>query len=76
MEQEDGRPVRLLGNPLKLSATPVAYQHPPPHLDQHRAEIIGLIEGSDVAHRDRGVIREGRPCPHPRDIGPDRRTGS
>lgn len=76
MEQEDGRPVRLLGNPLKLSATPVAYQHPPPHLDQHRAEIIGLVEGSDVAHCDRGMIREGRPRPHPRDIEPDRRTGS
>lgn len=48
MEQEDGRPLRLLGNPLKLSATPVAYHHPPPHLDQHRAEIMALIENGDA----------------------------
>jgi crotonobetainyl-CoA:carnitine CoA-transferase CaiB-like acyl-CoA transferase len=44
MEQEDGEPVRLLGNPLKLSATPVAYRTAPPHLDQHRAEILALAE--------------------------------
>lgn len=43
MERADGRPVRLLGNPLKLSATPVAYRSPPPHLDEHRAEIMELI---------------------------------
>ncbi|WP_457852827.1 hypothetical protein [Sinorhizobium medicae] len=58
MEQDDGRPLRLLGNPLKLSATPVAYQHPPPHLDQHREEILALIENGEASRSsvDAGAI--------------------
>lgn len=63
MEQEEGRPVRLLGNPLKLSATPVAYRHPPPHLDQHRAEILDLLESGTCTPEDRaGRSSHGSPC--------------
>lgn len=42
-------PVRLVGNPLKLDRTPVAYTSPPPRLDADRSEVlrdwldIGLI---------------------------------
>ena len=32
-------PVRVLGNPLKLSATPVRYDHAPPRLDEGRAAL-------------------------------------
>lgn len=33
-------PLKLLGNPLKFSRTPVAYAAPPPPLDAHRAAIL------------------------------------
>jgi formyl-CoA transferase len=32
--------VRLLGNPLKFSATPVQYNRPPPHFGQDTAEVL------------------------------------
>jgi formyl-CoA transferase len=32
--------VRLLGNPLKLSRTPVTYRLPPPHCGQDTAEVL------------------------------------
>ncbi|WJH38811.1 CoA transferase (plasmid) [Aliirhizobium terrae] len=37
---EQGEEVRLLGNPLKMSATPVRYDRSPPHLDQDRDKIL------------------------------------
>jgi crotonobetainyl-CoA:carnitine CoA-transferase CaiB-like acyl-CoA transferase len=44
MTTADGWRVNLLGNPLNMSATPIKYDDPPPHVDQHRAEILaGLI---------------------------------
>ena len=33
-------PVSLVGSPLKLSDTPVSYEHAPPILGQHTAEIL------------------------------------
>lgn len=30
----------LLGNPLKMSRTPVAYRRPPPRMGQHSAEVL------------------------------------
>lgn len=33
-------PIKALGNPIKLSATPVAYHSPPPTLGQHTEEIL------------------------------------
>ncbi len=45
-ETED--PVRLLGNPLKMSVTPVQYRSRPPHLDADREAVLRLLEpGSD-----------------------------
>lgn len=32
--------IRLLANPLKMSATPPSYKHPPPRLNEHEAEIL------------------------------------
>jgi crotonobetainyl-CoA:carnitine CoA-transferase CaiB-like acyl-CoA transferase len=43
MRSPDGRPMRLLGNPLKMSATPVRYDRPPPHVDQDRDDILALL---------------------------------
>ena len=41
-EAED--PVRLLGNPLKMSVTPVHYHTRPPHLDADREAVLRLLE--------------------------------
>ena len=35
--------VTLVANPMKLSATPPAYDLPPPLLDQHRDEILAML---------------------------------
>jgi crotonobetainyl-CoA:carnitine CoA-transferase CaiB-like acyl-CoA transferase len=35
--------VTLLGNPLKMSRTPVSYRLPPPHFGQDSAEILGNL---------------------------------
>jgi crotonobetainyl-CoA:carnitine CoA-transferase CaiB-like acyl-CoA transferase len=40
---QDGPPLRLLGNPLKMSATPVRFDRPPPHVDQDRDDILQLL---------------------------------
>ena len=37
-------PVRLLGNPLKMSVTPVQYRSRPPHLDADREAVLRLLE--------------------------------
>ena len=36
--------VSLLGNPLKLSATPVTYRRPPPTFGEHTAEVLAEID--------------------------------
>ncbi len=36
--------VRLLGNPLKMSVTPVQYRSRPPHLDADREAVMRLLE--------------------------------
>ena len=42
MDRDDvaGGTVRLLGNPLHLSATPVSYRLPPPHFGQDTAAVL------------------------------------
>jgi crotonobetainyl-CoA:carnitine CoA-transferase CaiB-like acyl-CoA transferase len=35
--------VSLIGNPIKLSDTPVTYQRPPPLLGQHNGEVLSTI---------------------------------
>lgn len=43
MQSQDGQPLRLLGNPLKMSATPVRFGRLPPHVDQDRDDILALL---------------------------------
>lgn len=44
MEHPTLGPVRVLGNPLKLSATPVRYIHAPPRLDEGRAALDAFLD--------------------------------
>lgn len=52
--------VPLLGNPIKMSATPPAYAHPPPFLGQHTDAVLAELLAVDAAERERlrraGVI--------------------
>lgn len=52
--------VPLIGNPLKLSATPPQYRRPPPTLGQHTeealSEILGLNSQEIKELRDKGAI--------------------
>ncbi len=43
MHTEEGRALRLLGNRLKMSATPVRFDRAPPHVDQDRDDILALL---------------------------------
>ncbi len=40
MEDEVAGPVKLLGNPLKMSGTPPRYRMPPPHLNEDRLPVL------------------------------------
>lgn len=52
--------VPLLGNPIKMSATPPAYDRPPPYLGQHTTEVLEELLGLDEVElarlRDNGTI--------------------
>ncbi len=48
--------VDLIGNPLKLSETPVSYRDPPPFLGQHTDSVLEEVLGLDAA--ERGKLRE------------------
>lgn len=51
--------LRLVANPIKLSATPVSYRHAPPLLGQHTGDVLaeaGLSEQQIALLRERGVI--------------------
>ena len=54
-----GVPVKLIANPLRLSATPPDYRIPPPVLGEHTEEVLGEIGlGRDeiAALRAKGVV--------------------
>ncbi|MGE6246049.1 CaiB/BaiF CoA transferase family protein [Psychrobacter proteolyticus] len=40
---EQGSPVRALGNPIKLSASPVSYRTPPPQLSEHTDSTLAEL---------------------------------
>ena len=44
--QNTGR-VALVGSPLKLSETPVAYRHPPPLAGEHSRALLREVGGLD-----------------------------
>jgi crotonobetainyl-CoA:carnitine CoA-transferase CaiB-like acyl-CoA transferase len=58
-DSEKGR-VELIGNPLKLSETPVDYRRPPPRLgqdsDEMLGELLGLTSEKIADLRDKGVV--------------------
>ncbi len=55
-----GGAVELIGNPIKMSATPVSYRRPPPSLGQHTDEVLKEVLGMDDAElqklRKQGLI--------------------
>ncbi|NKK82266.1 CaiB/BaiF CoA-transferase family protein [Rhizobium leguminosarum] len=51
METVDGQTVRLLGNPLKMSATPVRFDRAPPHVDQDKDAILRELAILKAARR-------------------------
>ncbi len=44
----DGKPVTLIANPVRLSATPVDYRLPPPMLGEHTDEVLTDMLGLDA----------------------------
>ncbi|HBT43340.1 MAG TPA: CoA transferase, partial [Rhodospirillaceae bacterium] len=51
-----GQPVDMIGNPIKMSGTPVSYRRPPPTLGQHTDEV--LAELLDLSDDDRAKLRD------------------
>ena len=55
-----GETVKVIANPVKLSATPPDYRSPPPVLGQHTEEVLGGLLGlpaADIAAlRDKGIL--------------------
>ncbi|MEO1067167.1 MAG: CaiB/BaiF CoA-transferase family protein [Pseudomonadota bacterium] len=56
--------VRLIGNPIKMSETPITYRHPPPRVGEHSVDVLReLIDVDDEtidALIERGTITDGR----------------
>ncbi len=52
--------VELIGNPVKMSATPVTYRHAPPMLGRHTDEVLhemlGMGDGEIAALREGGIV--------------------
>ena len=59
MPHASGETVKVIANPVRLSATPPAYKSAPPVLGQHTEEVLGGLlgmEGAEIAAlRERGV---------------------
>jgi crotonobetainyl-CoA:carnitine CoA-transferase CaiB-like acyl-CoA transferase len=41
--------LKLIGNPIKMSATPVTYRRPPPAMGEHSVEVLGEVLGLSEA---------------------------
>ena len=48
--------VETLGNPIKMSQTPVTYRRPPPMVGQHTAEVLAELGFDEAALRDQGAL--------------------
>lgn len=63
-ETADANEVHLIGNPIKMSDTPVSYRHAPPRIGEHSAEILSEMFGLDDEQitklADTGTITDGR----------------
>lgn len=59
MPHASGETVKVIANPVRLSATPADYRAPPPTLGQHTAEVLGGLLGMGEAEiaalREKGV---------------------
>ena len=53
-----GETVKVIANPVKLSATPPDYRSPPPVLGQHTEEVLGGVLGHGGGG-DRGAAGKG-----------------
>ncbi len=53
-------PINVIASPIKMSATPPSYVHPPPTLGQHTDEVLRELLGTEddelAALRERGAI--------------------
>ena len=60
--RDDGTPVRFVGFPAKLSASPVTYRHAPPRSGQDTravlGEVLGMADGEIDALAAAGVVAE------------------
>ena len=59
MQTEEGQALRLLGNPLKMSATPVRFDRAPPHIDQDRDDILALLWDLEDNRQPEGSEHQG-----------------
>jgi len=57
-DHAQGGAVDLIGNPIKMSATPVSYRRPPPSLGQHTDDVLRDVLGMDDAELQR-LRKEG-----------------
>lgn len=62
MARSDGTPVKVLGFPAQLSASPATYRHAPPRSGEDTADVLTTVLGLDRDEIDRllaaGVIAE------------------
>lgn len=60
MPHASGETVKVIANPVRLSATPADYRVPPPVLGQHSEEVLsgllGMSEAEVAALREGGVV--------------------
>ena len=52
LDQPGIGPVPTVASPLRLSATPVSYRHPPPRLGEHTREVLEELLGLDAVRLD------------------------
>ena len=59
MPHASGETVKVVANPVRLSATPADYRSAPPALGQHTAEVLGGVLGMGEAEiaalREKGI---------------------